>query len=213
MCNRYGNHISYREYVESLKVAKIPLVSPSADRAPNLEPRDNIAPADTAPVLRPIEGGLELVQLRWGLIPPFHKKPIKEWKVLTTNARSETITTTATFKAAFKNRRCLIPLDQFYEWTGEKGKKTKWSFTRTDKEWFCFAGIWDRAKTADGTIESYALVTVPAGPDILKYHARQPVVLERSEYNGWLASDVSAGQLFKPSPSGAIVVTRADQFQ
>jgi putative SOS response-associated peptidase YedK len=212
MCNRYGNNISYGDYVKILRAAKIPLVSPTASNAPNLEPRDNIAPTDKAPVLRPVEGGLELVELRWGLIPSFHKKPIKEWKVLTTNARSETITTTVSYKTAFKNNRCLVPLDQFYEWTGEKGKKTKWSFTRADNEWFCFAGIWDRAETADGIIESYALVTVPAGADVSPYHDRQPIILERSEYKNWLSSDATASQLFKPAMVGSIIVRKAENL-
>lgn len=61
-----------------------------------------------------------------GLIPWFRKKTVKEWKPLTTNAGSETIETTASFKSAFTRRRCLIAVSSFYEWTGEKGKKTKW---------------------------------------------------------------------------------------
>ena len=63
--------------------------------------------------------------MRLGLIPWFHKKSIKEWKVLTTNARSETIATIASYKSAFAHRRCLIPVSAFYEWTGEKTPKTK----------------------------------------------------------------------------------------
>lgn len=74
------------------------------------------------------------------------KKTVKEWKVLTTNARSETIETIASYKSAFAERRCLIPVSAFYEWTGEKkGQKTKWAFTLPGSGWFCFAGIWDRA--------------------------------------------------------------------
>src|SRR5438874_6189128 len=156
MCNRYANRIGYRQYADVFRELNIPIVRPGPESAPNLEPLNNIAPTTVAPIIRPVDGGVELVSLRWGLIPWFHAKGIKEWKMLTTNARWETLTTTRTFKTAAANRRCLIPVSEFYEWTGEKGSKTKWSFTRSDGDWFCFAGVWDRAQTADGDIESYA---------------------------------------------------------
>ena len=122
MCNRYANTVSYRQYVEEFSETRLPLLVPAPSNAPNLEPRADIRPTDHAPVLLPIEGGLELREMRWGLIPWFHKKTVKEWKPLTTNARSETIDTTASFKSAFARRRCLIPVSSFYEWTGEKGR-------------------------------------------------------------------------------------------
>lgn len=198
MCNRYANHVSYRGYVEELSQTRLPLLSPAPDRAPNLEPRDNIRPTDRGPILRPIDSGLELRELRWGLIPWLHKKTVKEWKVLTTNARSETVETIASYKSAFAERRCLIPVSAFYEWTGEKkGQKTKWAFTLPGSEWFCFAGIWDRAHTADGEIESYALVTLPPSPDFEKYHDRSPLVLRPEDYRAWLDSPESAKALFQ----------------
>ena len=196
MCNRYANRVSYRGYVDELSDTRLPLVVPSPEHAPNLEPRDNIRPTDRGHVLLPVEGGLELREMRWGLIPWFHQKPIKEWKVLTTNARSETIATIASYKSAFAHRRCLIPVSAFYEWTGEKTPKTKWQFTLPGAEWFCFAGIWDRAETADGTIESYALTTLPPDPAFEKYHDRAPLILERDDYAAWLDSPASATALF-----------------
>jgi putative SOS response-associated peptidase YedK len=206
MCNRYANRVSYRQYVEELSETKIPLRFPLPDRAPNLEPRDNIFPTGRAPVLRPVEDGLELAEIRWGLIPWFHKNTVKEWRVLTTNARSETIATIASFKGAFERRRCLVPVSNFYEWTGEKGKKTKWSFRVEDAEWFCFAGVWDRAHTADGDIESFALVTLPPSPAFEKYHDRSPLILRRSEHATWLESPAAAKELITtPRPDNLVV--------
>ncbi len=209
MCNRYANTISYSQYLETFKQIGIPLVSPAAP--PNLEPLQNIAPTNIAPVLRPVEGGIELCRLRWGLIPWFHQKAIKEWKMLTTNARYETLKTTRSFKSAFEKRRCLIPCTRFYEWTGEKGRKTKWNFSRTDKDWFCFAGLWDRAHTADGDIESYALVTTEAGPDVVAYHNRQPIILERSDYRAWLNTGELRAAIVKPPEAGILKVEPAAQ--
>ena len=209
MCNRYANRVSYRQYVEEFSETRIPLVSPLPSSAPNLEPRDNIFPTERAPVLRPVDGGLELAELRWGLIPWFHKGPVKQWKPLTTNARSETITTTPSFRSAFLRRRCLIPASSFYEWTGEKRGKTKWSLRIEGADWFCFAGVWDRAHTADGEIESYALVTAPPSPSFEKYHDRQPLILRREEYTAWLDSPAAAQDLFATPRPDCLVAEAA----
>ena len=209
MCNRYTNTIAYRDYVETLRQLGIAIISPSPDAAPNLEPLENIAPTTIAPVLRPVSGGVELCRLRWGLIPWFHKKGVKEWKFLTTNARYETLATTKTFKSAFEKRRCLVPVSTFFEWTGEKGKKTKWSFSRADGQWFCFAGLWDRADTSDGVIESYALITTEAGPDVAPYHNRQPVILERPDYAGWMKDARMPEGAVKPLDVGLLKVEAA----
>src|SRR4051812_2005767 len=107
MCNRYANKIAYREYVDEFSHIRLPLVFPAPNAAPNLEPMENIAPTTVAPIARLTSGGVELRSLRWGLIPWFHKKGIKEWKMLTTNARYETLATTRTFQSAYAKRRCL----------------------------------------------------------------------------------------------------------
>jgi putative SOS response-associated peptidase YedK len=206
MCNRYSNTISYRQYVEAFDEIGIPIVSPGPEAAPNLEPLPNIAPTDMAPILRPVAGGVELCRLRWGLIPWFHKQGIKDWKPLTTNARVETLATTKTFQSAAEKRRCLVPVSHFYEWTSLKGKKTKWSFSRSNGEWFCFAGIWDRAHTSDGILESYALITTEAGPDTKPYHTRQPVILERNEYTEWMLDAVLPRSAVKPQEGGLLKV-------
>ncbi len=198
MCNQFANRVSYRAYVETLGRLGMPLVSPAPHHAPNLEPRDAIKPTDKAPVLRPVSGGLELTELRWGLIPGTYKGTLKDWKYLTTNARAETVATTQTYREAFKSRRCLVPVSRFYEWTGEKGRKTKWSFTRSDGEWFCFAGLWDKAATKDGAIESFSFLTTEAGPDVAPYHNRQPIILERNQYAGWLDLTLPLSDIIKP---------------
>ena len=65
MCNRYANRVSYRQYVEEFSDTRLPLIIPGAERAPNLEPRDNIRPTERAEVLLPVEGGLELRTIRY----------------------------------------------------------------------------------------------------------------------------------------------------
>jgi putative SOS response-associated peptidase YedK len=87
---------------------------------PNVEPREHIRPTNHAPIIRPLDPtdpfvGVELVDARWWLVPFFHKKTVKEWKPMCTNARSETVATTAAFREPFKRRRCLVPATHFYE--------------------------------------------------------------------------------------------------
>ena len=113
MCNRYRSSAAWQELNQEFSETRLPLVFPTPAQAPNLEPRD-IRPTDTAPVARPVDpsdpaAGLELVHLRWDLVPYFHKGPLKAKKYLCTNARSETVATTATFREAFKRRRLLGP--------------------------------------------------------------------------------------------------------
>jgi putative SOS response-associated peptidase YedK len=128
---------------------------------------------------------------------------------MTTNARSESIATTPAFREPFRRRRCLAPATHFFEWTGEKGAKIMWRFTKTGEEIFCFAGLWDRAYTTDGVIESFTILTCAPGPDCAPYHNRQPVILERGEWETWLdlAGDVTP--LMRARAAGTISVERA----
>jgi putative SOS response-associated peptidase YedK len=76
-------------------------------------------------------------------------------------------------------------------------------------DWFCFAGIWDRAHTADGDIESYALATLP--PDALfeQYHDRRPLILDREDHAAWLDSPETAKALFTAPKDRDLTVERA----
>jgi hypothetical protein len=93
MCNDYGNHIPYDDYLRAFSQTRIPVRWPKA--APNLEPRDDIWPTDTAPVIRQTDEGVEFTQLRWGFPPARPKGP----PVI--NFRSE--------GRRFPKGRCLVP--------------------------------------------------------------------------------------------------------
>ena len=83
---------------------------------PNLPPSYNIAPTQTAPVvrLRPDGADRELAMLRWGLVPPWSEGPSSPYNLI--NARAETVAVKPAFRGAFRRRRCLVPADGFYEW-------------------------------------------------------------------------------------------------
>ncbi len=193
MCNDFGNRIAYRDYVEAFSHLRLPLVFPTADAAPNLQPRDEIWPTDPALVIRAVPGGVALEERRWGLAP---SRP-KARAVI--NLRSE--------GRSFARGRCLVPASHYFEFTGSKSPKARWRFTRADGAWFCFAGLLGSGETTDGAaVEAFALLTADAGPDVRPIHGRQPVILERADWGSWLQGTGTAEALLRPSPAGSLVV-------
>ena len=183
MCGRFGNRATWTDYK-----ATLPIVSPTAEHAPNLPERMDIRPTTQASVLRPVEGGYELRDMRWGLIPFWAGgKPLKAFKLSTFNARIETVEKAPTFREAYKRRRLVVPMTNWYEWTGEKGSKTKWSFKLKDAEMFGAAGLWDRVQTSDeGEVHSFTMLVGEAGEVSKDYHDREPIVLEPDRWTDWL---------------------------
>lgn len=185
MCNNYANHIPVGEFFEIFSASRFPLIFPSGP--PNLEPTDDIRPTDAAPVILPQGDHTTLVRLKWGLLPSQPKRP----PVI--NMRSE--------GRRFEKGRCLIPASSFFEFTGEKYPKTRWRFSRTDGDWFCFAGYQN-----GGEDTRFSLLTVDPGPDIAPTHDRQPVVLDRADWDRWLAGDDG---LLTSSPAGTWLIEEA----
>jgi putative SOS response-associated peptidase YedK len=168
VCNDFGNNVPY-----SVQPDPRPVVFPTA--APNLEPRDDIWPTETAPVFRRREPGVELGPLRWGFSPARPKgAPV-------INFRSE--------GRRFPKGRCLIPASHFFEFTGTKLPKSEWKFTKAGEDGFCFAGLW--RPMPDGAGDAFTLLTTEPGPDVAPIHDRQMVVLDRAD---WLAGSISPGR-------------------
>jgi len=189
MCNDYGNHIPYGDYLQAFSQTRIPVKWPNA--APNLQPRDDIWPTDTAPVIRQLEDGTnEFTQLRWGF-PPGRPKAAP-----VINFRSE--------GRKFPKGRCLVPASHFFEFTGTKSPKSKWKFTKTGEDWFCFAGLW--RPMPGGAEEAFTLLTTEPGPDVAPIHDRQMVILERVDWPAWLDLTRPESQLLRPLPAGSLTV-------
>jgi putative SOS response-associated peptidase YedK len=84
--------------------------------------------------MRMKDGNRELLPMRWGLIPSWWSKPLKEMKVATFNARVETVAEKPVFRDAFKRSRCLIPASGYYEWQDTPDGKQPFYFTRRDEQ-------------------------------------------------------------------------------
>jgi putative SOS response-associated peptidase YedK len=213
MCNRYGyNHPLQRLIDEFSKLGPI-----NWDQLEPNAPLDQIRPTDRAPIIRPVDGALQLSMVRWGIIPNIWRGSVKAWTMQLrgnplTNARSETVSTASTFRDAYAARRCLVPATNYFEWTTDperpKGKKLMWKFMAPAQGTFAFPGIWDHAETADGPIDSFTLLTSAPGPDQAVYHNRQPVILGRAQWADWLDVKNDMAPSFKGSAPGSIAVER-----
>lgn len=135
MCGRFTNQITWRELVELYRIHEQPALIQ--------KPRDNVAPSQDIPIVRPYEDTAEreLVIARWGLVLFWAKDLKVGYKMI--NAKAETVDETPAYRNAFRKRRCLIPADGFYEWKKLKGgEKQPYRLCLPDQKPFAFAGLW-----------------------------------------------------------------------
>lgn len=201
MCTNYRRTKGYDEILREFSETSVPLRFPERHQAPNLQPQEEVRPTVPAVVFRRRDDGVEMVQMRWGLIPFFHKGPVKAWKASTFNARAETVKTAPSFREAFKRRRCLIAAEGWVEWKGEGKPKPKFYVEPRGGEPICFAGLWDRCRTQDaGEIESFTMVTQPPGA-LSDLHDRAPVVLRQESWARWLDLEADIDALLTAEPA------------
>jgi putative SOS response-associated peptidase YedK len=121
------------------------------------------------------------------------------------NARAETLTEKPAFKHLVGSRRCIIPVDGFYEWRKEGRRKVPMWVHVKGREPFGMAGLWDVWRKPDGgKVESFTIVTTEPNDLIEPIHTRMPVILRPEDEEQWLdASRTSFGKarsLLKPYP-------------
>jgi putative SOS response-associated peptidase YedK len=152
---------------------------------PNFPPRHNVAPTQPVPVVIVENGARHFKLMRWGLVPSWVKDPRK--MTLLINARSETVTDKAAFKNAMRRRRCLIPADGYYEWQVVGGRKRPFFIRRRDGSLFGLAALAESWMGPNGEeLESVAIVTTAASPDLAPLHHRVPVTLMQVDFDRWL---------------------------
>lgn len=177
----------------------------------NIAPRYNIAPTQPVAVVRLDDRGKrQFTHMRWGFVPSWAKKDYLDKLAARPliNARADGIAEKPTFRSAFKRRRCLLPATGFYEWKGEAGAKQPYAIVRTKTDLFSFAGVWETAVSPDGgEVDTVAIITTDAGPDIKFIHHREPVVIAPDAFDFWMKTperDASAVQsLLIAPPAGA----------
>ncbi|XXX75973.1 SOS response-associated peptidase [Sorangium sp. So ce134] len=174
-------------------------------------PRYNIAPSTVHPVLRAQGGQRELVAAAWGFTGRFGGGGAAP--SLLANARAESARTKPTFRGAFAARRCVVPADGFYEWTGPKGARRPTWFHPAGGGLLRMAGLYQPAKDPDtGEIDvRFTILTTEASADVAQVHHRMPVLLEPGDVDLWLGvgdgaeSDADRVEaLLRPAPRGSL---------
>jgi len=188
MCGRFTLTLDPAELQESL------------DLGPFLQmyqPRYNIAP--TQPIALVRDPGTKAIELfRWGLVPSWSKDIEIGNKLI--NARSETIHEKTSFRNAFKNRRCLILADGFFEWTQEpSGDAKKPLYYQVDQgAAFTFAGLYEIWRSPEGDeLPTCAIITCAANSLIRQVHNRMPVILPADVRWDWLNKDRTPFELIR----------------
>ena len=156
----------------------------------NLEPRFNIPPTENIAVVRSHDGKRTLDMLRWGLVPYWAKDIKIGFSMI--NAKAETVAEKPAFRDAFKERRCIIPADGFYEWKKLDTKtKQPYAIVMKDHGVFGFAGLWERWKDrATGeTIQSCTIITTTPNEVCAPLHDRMPVILPPENHARWLGEE------------------------
>lgn len=142
-----------------------------------LKPRYNIAPSQLIPVIRS-PGKLEF--LTWGLRPSW----LPEGQNAFTNARMETIHEKPAFRHAFKQRRCLILTNGYYEWKQIGSSKQPYFITLPQQKLFAFGGLWEN--------DTATIITKPAyQTEVLNVHQRMPVIIRPEHYAAWFDTKAS----------------------
>jgi putative SOS response-associated peptidase YedK len=178
---------------------------------PVFPPRYNIAPTQPVAIVRlDPKGRRELALVRWGLIPSWVKDP-RGFATLI-NARSEGAADKPAFRGAMRHRRCLVPADGFYEWTGARGRKRPQLVRPRAAGPFAMAAIWEHWMGGDGSeLETMAILTVPANRSLAALHDRMPALLPPSSFADWLdcrsGSAVEAAPLLAPAPEDLLEIT------
>ena len=168
--------------------------SPEAIRAlfryedqPNFPARYNVAPTQPVPIVRLVDGKRRFTLVRWGLIPSWVKDPRAFSLVI--NARGESVNDKPAFRNAMRYRRCLFPIDGFYEWRREGQGKRAFYVHLKSGEPIALAGLWETWTGPDGEeIETAAIVTTRANRSLAAIHERMPVVVPKDAFDFWLNS-------------------------
>ena len=186
MCGRFTQRCTWPEVQ-----AFLDLIGPPV----NLGPRYNVAPGQDVAAVRSDGDGRRLSMLRWGLIPGWARDANIGYKLI--NARAETVGTKPAFRDAYRNRRCLIPADGFYEWTRQGAARQPWLIGLKGGALFALAGLWERwtvpeesvLKGPGEAIETCAILTTAANEAVARVHDRMPVILPPEAFEPWLAGE------------------------
>lgn len=204
MCGRFAVTTDPALLAEKIKAIDEATGAESGAGAPNY----NVAPTATIATVvtrhsEPDDEPTRRVRLmRWGLVPPWAKAgpdgaPETKGPLLI-NARADKVTTSPAFRGSAKSKRCLVPMDGYYEWrvnpdtgAGKRSRKTPFYMFRGDGEPLFAAGLWSVWKPVKGAapLLSCTIITTDAVGELAEIHDRMPLMLAEADWDAWLNPD------------------------
>jgi putative SOS response-associated peptidase YedK len=177
MCGRFSQQRPASE------LAEIFAAEPLADEP---GPRFNLAPTDDALVVVQRDERRAVTAYRWGLIPHWADSAKVGSRMF--NARAETLTTSPAFRDALRRKRCLVPVDGFYEWKREGRRRQPFLIAASDGRPLALAGLWSgwRDPAADRVIRTFTIVTAGPNDQVADLHDRMPVIVPEAAWSTWL---------------------------
>ena len=158
--------------------------------------------------------------MRWGLLPPWVKagtdgRPLTQRQLI--NARAETLTTSPAFRSSAQHKRCLVPMDGYYEWmptaepgAGPKARKTPFYIHSEDDRPLLVAGLWSvwKPDPTAAPLFTCTVITTAAVGELARVHDRMPLILGERDWDRWLDPDEPAplGLLASPPDVTAIAM-------
>ncbi len=208
MCGRFVSSSSPEQIAQYFDVDAMD--EKLLERGPNY----NTAPTSEVLVVREDGTTRRLEAFRWGLVPSWAKDLSIGSRMI--NSRAETVATKPSFRKAFATRRCIIPVDGFYEWKAVPGEKKKQPYYihRPDDEPFAFAGLWEQWRgpkdqpPLEDPIRTCSIITTEANSKMAELHDRMPVILPQAAWGEWLSTEdqdtETLGKFLVPAPSKLI---------
>ena len=182
MCGRFSQERPASE------LAEIFAAEPLAEE---LGPRWNVAPTDEAFVVVQREERRAVVAYRWGLIPHWAENAKVAARMF--NARSESLSRSPAFADALRRKRCLVPVDGFYEWQRLGSRRQPFTIGRADTRPLVLAGLWSgwRDPAKDVVVRTFSIVTTRPNEQLAWLHDRMPVLLPEGAWDRWLDPDLA----------------------
>ena len=195
MCGRVAQAKNPTEYGSMLKID-------FTRGIPNAPPHYNGSPGQDYLIARshPETQDTTLDLIRWGLLPSWAKDRKIAWKLI--NAQAETVDKKPSFKKAFEKRRCLVPVDGFFEWKKIGKRKQPYMIAMADRAPFTLAGLWENWKDPDSGewVRTFTIITTDANELVATIHDRMPVVIAPQDRERWLKGP-NPKELLKPYPA------------
>jgi putative SOS response-associated peptidase YedK len=191
MCGRFNlAGLSWKEVWQLMSDGTPPAGWEEGRDVQSIPQRYNTAPTQKVPLVRLLRdenGQLKPAMARWGLIPHWFRKGVKEWKATTINARVETVATAPSFRDAYRSGRCIVPMAGYYEWATRQDAKQPYYVKSGGNAPLLICALWTRVTLPDYEGLTCAILTEEARGDLAVIHDRQPVIVDAEGAKAWLA--------------------------